>query len=133
MNPKTDRLVVSLPISDEGEGEGTLEELEFRHHLEDVLDRVLRKKRLGHVDGGGQGGGYQDVFMYVYPPTWEKAWELVRAKLAEMGSSRRWRYPESSACRGCTTKPWPPPEWGDRWLGPSLARPTGHLPRCSPG
>jgi hypothetical protein len=23
--------------------------------------------------------------MYVRPPTWEKAWELVRAKLGEMG------------------------------------------------
>jgi hypothetical protein len=89
VNPKAYSLVVSLPISDEGEGEGTLEELEFRHHLEDVLSRVLRKKRLGHVDGGGQGGGYQDVFMYVYPPTWEKAWELVRAKLAEMGLLER--------------------------------------------
>ena len=89
VNPKAYSLVVSLPISDEGEGEGTLEELEFRHHLEDVLNRVLRKKRLGHVDGGGQGGGYQDVFMYIYPPSWEKAWELVRAKLAEMGLLER--------------------------------------------
>lgn len=85
MNKRAYSLVVSLPISDEGEGEGTLEELEFRHRLEDVLDRVLRRQRLGHVDGGGQGGGYQDVFMFVHPSTWEKAWELVRAKLGEMG------------------------------------------------
>jgi hypothetical protein len=84
VNPKAYSLVVSLPIGDEGEGEGTLEELEFRHHLEDVLNRVLRKQRLGHVDGGGQGGGYQDVFMYVYPQSWEQAWGLVRAKLTEM-------------------------------------------------
>jgi hypothetical protein len=46
MNTKNYSLVVSLPISDEGEGEGTLEDLEFRHHLEDVLDHVLRKREL---------------------------------------------------------------------------------------
>ena len=85
MKGKSYSLVVSLPISDEDEGQGTLEELEFRHQLEGALDCVLRKQRLGHVDGGGQGGGYQDVFMYVRPPTGEKAWERVRAKLGEMG------------------------------------------------
>ena len=54
MKGKSYSLVVSLPISDEDEGQGTLEELEFRHQLEGALDRVLRKQRLGHVDGGGR-------------------------------------------------------------------------------
>jgi hypothetical protein len=53
MKGKSYSFVVSLPISDEDEGQGTLEELEFRHHLEGALDRVPRKQRLGHVDGGG--------------------------------------------------------------------------------
>ncbi len=84
MNDREYSLVVSLPIGGE-DGEGTLEDLDFRHHLEAVLDHVLGEHRLGHVDGGGQGGGYQDVFMMVYPQTWQAAWDLVRANLAEQG------------------------------------------------
>jgi hypothetical protein len=84
MDERAVTLVVSLPVDGE-DGDGTLEELDFRHDLEDVLDAALRQRRLGRVDGGGQGGGYQDVFMVVHRESWRAAWEVVRAKLAEQG------------------------------------------------
>lgn len=83
MHEREVTLVVSLPI-DGDEGEGTLQDLDFRHALEDQLTNILDEHQLGHVDGGGQGGGYQDVFMLIHREAWEEAWNLVKARLTEL-------------------------------------------------
>jgi hypothetical protein len=72
-------LVVSLPLLDPGEdGLGSLADLGFRHQLQAQLDDALRQRGLGHVDGGGAGGGWQDVFVVLRPATGQPAWELVQ-------------------------------------------------------
>jgi hypothetical protein len=107
MNQNTVSLVVSLPIEGE-DGEGTLEDLDFRHDLEDALDSVLRQRRLGHVDGGGQGFGYQDVFMMVRRETWQLAWDLVRSSLAEQGLLGRAAVAVGMPDGQPTRQLWPP-------------------------
>jgi hypothetical protein len=77
-------LVVSIPVDGkDAEGMGSLEDLEHRHQLEDTLGQLLRDSNLGHVDGGGAGGGYQEVFMVVNGARWDAAWDVVRTLLTE--------------------------------------------------
>jgi hypothetical protein len=79
-------LVISIPLSDPGkEGLGSLADLDFRHQLEAELDDALRQRHLGHVDGGGAGLGWQDLFMLVPSSSWEAAWNAVRATLHNKG------------------------------------------------
>jgi hypothetical protein len=80
---------VSLWIEFPVDGWGTIEDLDFRHHLEDALSALLEHHRLGSCEGSGQGGGVQDVSYSVPRADLEAAWELVRAKLAELGVLQR--------------------------------------------
>jgi hypothetical protein len=77
-------LVVSMPVGGD-EGMGTLEDLDLRHALEDRLNAVLRTGGLGHVDGGGAGLGWQDIYLVVHGDRWRAAWDAVRATLQEQG------------------------------------------------
>jgi hypothetical protein len=79
-------LVVSFPITGQW---GTVEELQSRHDLEDVLDGVLGPHQLGACTGGGQGMGYQDIELAAPRARWEATWALVRSKLAELGTLGR--------------------------------------------
>jgi hypothetical protein len=84
MREKDADLVVSMPVEgDDADGMGNLEDLEHRHQLEATLDQLLGDGTLGHVDGGGAGGGYQEVFMVVDAERWDAAWEALRTVLAE--------------------------------------------------
>ena len=72
------QLVVQFPI----QGHGTVEDLDFRHQVEEILDQALRGARLGHVDGGDIGSGTINVFAIVEPSAWEQAWTVTRTELA---------------------------------------------------
>ena len=72
------QLVVQFPIR----GHGTVEDLDFRHQVEDILDQALRSARLGHIDGGDIGSGTINVFAIVEPSAWEQAWAVTRTELA---------------------------------------------------
>lgn len=76
---------VSLWIKFPIHGWGTAEDLQFRHSLEDVLTELLDRHQLGEWEGSGQGAGVQDVSYAVPKASLEEAWELVHAKLAELG------------------------------------------------
>jgi hypothetical protein len=80
---------VSLWVKFPVDGWGTVEDLAFRHNLEDVLTDLLSQHQLGTWEGSGQGGGVQDVSYSVPTASLEAAWELVRAKLAELGVLQR--------------------------------------------
>lgn len=75
-------LGLTFPVTDQW---GTPEELQSRHDLEDVLDALLRQHQVGECTGGGQGLGQQDIDLTVARARWHAAWELVQAKLAELG------------------------------------------------
>jgi hypothetical protein len=72
------QLVVQFSIR----GHGTVEDLDFRHQVEDILDQALRGARLGHIDGGDIGSGTINVFAIVEPSAWEQAWAVIRTELA---------------------------------------------------
>lgn len=55
-------LVVQFVI---GEGFGTAAELEKRHEIEGLLHAALKEKGLGECDGGQQGAGSAEVFLFV--------------------------------------------------------------------
>jgi hypothetical protein len=65
-------------------GHGSVRDLDFRHHVEDVLQTALQEDDLGMVDGGDIGSGSVNVFAIVDPDRWEAAWATVRSKLADM-------------------------------------------------
>jgi hypothetical protein len=64
---------------------GTVQELWSRHHLEGLLDALLRRHRLGECSGGGHGLGRQEIDLAISRASWQAAWELVRSRLAELG------------------------------------------------
>jgi len=72
------QLVVQFPIR----GHGTVEDLDFRHQLEALLDQALRGAGLGWVDGGDIGSGTINIFAIVEPDAWEQAWAVIRTELA---------------------------------------------------
>jgi hypothetical protein len=78
-------LWVKFPV----DGWGTIEDLDFRHRLEDDLTELLEHHHLGLWEGSGQGGGVQDVSYSVPTSSLEAAWDVVRAKLAELGVLQR--------------------------------------------
>jgi hypothetical protein len=80
---------VSLWVKFPVEGWGTIEDLGFRHRLEDALTELLERHQLGTWQGSGQGGGQQDVSYSVPTARLEAAWDLVRAKLTELGVLQR--------------------------------------------
>jgi len=80
---------VSLWVKFPVDGWGTIEDLDFRHRLEDVLTELLEHHQLGLWEGSGQGGGVQDVSYSVPTSGLEAAWEVVRAKLVELGVLQR--------------------------------------------
>ena len=80
---------VSLWVKFPVDGWGTVEDLQFRNSLEDVLTDLLEHDQLGIWEGSGQGGGVQDVSYLVPRAGLEAAWELVLAKLAELGVLQR--------------------------------------------
>jgi len=80
---------VSLWVKFPVDGWGTIEDLDFRHRLEDDLTELLEHHHLGLWEGSGQGGGVQDVSYSVPTSSLEAAWDVVRAKLAELGVLQR--------------------------------------------
>jgi hypothetical protein len=46
-------------------GLGSLNELDWRHQMEDRLDGLLSDADLGYCDGGQSGAGSMEVFLYV--------------------------------------------------------------------
>jgi hypothetical protein len=72
------QLVVQFSIR----GHGTVEDLDLRHHVEDILDQALRSARLGHIDGGDIGSGTINVFAIVETSASEQAWAVIRTELA---------------------------------------------------
>jgi hypothetical protein len=74
------QLIVQLRI----QGHGSIHDLDFRHHLEDVLGAALQEHDLGIVDGGDIGSGSINVFAFVDSDRWEAAWATVHSKLTEM-------------------------------------------------
>jgi hypothetical protein len=80
LNTAVTQLIVQFPIH----GHGSIRDLDFRHHLEDVLEAALLEDDLGMIDGGDIGSGSINVFAFVDPDRWEAAWAIVRSKLAEM-------------------------------------------------
>jgi hypothetical protein len=79
------QLIVQFPIR----GHGTVEDLHFRHQLEDSLDQALRSTVLGHVDGGDIGSGTINIFAIVEPNAWEQAWAVIRTELVRQKLLRR--------------------------------------------
>lgn len=83
------QLVVQFSIR----GHGTVDDLDLRHQVEDILDQALRSARLGHVDGGDIGSGTINVFAIVEPSAWEQAWAVIRTELARRNLLERDRGP----------------------------------------
>jgi hypothetical protein len=79
-----DEPVTQLIVQFRIHGHGSIRDLDFRHHLEDVLQAALQQDDLGMVDGGDIGSGSVNVFAFVDPDRWEPAWATVRSKLADM-------------------------------------------------
>jgi hypothetical protein len=71
------------------DGWGTVQDLQFRNRLEDVLTDLLEHHQLGIWEGSGQGGGVQDVSYSVPRADLQAAWDLVRSKLSELGVLQR--------------------------------------------
>ncbi len=55
-------VVVELPLSDDHTG--AVDDLARRHELEDMLGRALVSAEAGECDGGGQGFGVAEIFLY---------------------------------------------------------------------
>ena len=70
---------VSLWIKFPVDGWGTVQDLQFRYRLEDVLTDLLCSHQLGQWQGSGQGAGWQDVSYMVPQADLEAAWALVRS------------------------------------------------------
>ncbi len=54
-------LYIEYPVN----GHGKIEELDFRHELEDRMNETLGWTGIGHCDGGSNGSGSMEVFCYV--------------------------------------------------------------------
>lgn len=61
------------------ESRTAVENLDFRHELEDALDGALRRNRSGEVDGGDIGSGTINIWIYL--TAWSHGLPVVEAYL----------------------------------------------------
>jgi hypothetical protein len=80
---------LSLWITFPVDGWGTVEDLEVRNGLEEVLTELLTSRQLAVWQGSGQGAGTQDISYWLPSNNLDAVWELVRAKLAQRGVLQR--------------------------------------------
>jgi hypothetical protein len=71
---------VAVQFKLHGEGLGDLNGLEFRHSLEGALGTLLEVNKLGMCDGGQQGAGTAEVFLFTNDI--EKTVEIIKQELS---------------------------------------------------
>jgi hypothetical protein len=101
-------LWIKFPV----DGWGTVQDLQFRYRLEDVLTDLPSSHQLGQWQGSGQGAGWQDVSYGVPQADLEAAWALVRGKLAELGVLQRATVEVFEGDEGPPRQLWPHPSSG---------------------